>query len=75
MSPSPPFVDSGTGTIDTAQILAEVIPLAKLVGVFVALALVPSALVFFTLGNSALGAIFTVIAQFVLAIGSGIVLT
>lgn len=74
MSPSPPFVDHSTGTIDTTQILVEAIPLAKLVGVFVALALVPFGLVFFTLGNSALGAIFTVVAQFVLAIGSGVVL-
>jgi hypothetical protein len=74
MSPSPPFVDHGTGTIDTTQILAEAIPLARLIGVFVVLALVPFGLVFFTLGNSALGAIFTVAAQFILAIGSGIVL-
>lgn len=73
--PSPrPFVDSGTGTLDTGQILAEAIPLAKLVGVVFAIALVPYALAV-TFGNSfVFGALFTVLAQFVLAVGSGVVL-
>ena len=74
MSPSPPFVDRETGTIDRRQVLREAIPLARLIGVFVAVALVPFAFVFLFVGNSALGAIFTLVAQFVLAVGCGIVL-
>lgn len=40
--PSPkPFVDPTTGDLDTNQILSEAVPLGKLVGLFVALGLVP----------------------------------
>lgn len=74
MSPSTPFVDRETGTLDTTQILVESFLLAKLIGFFVALALVPFGLVFLALGNSALGALFVVAGQFVLAVGAGVVL-
>lgn len=74
MSPSTPFIDQETGTIDTNQILAEAIPLAKLIGLFVAIALVPFGLVFLALGNSIVGALLAAVAQFVLAVGTGIVL-
>lgn len=74
MSPSRPFVDQETGTIDTTQILVEAIPLAKLVGLFVALALIPFGLVLLVLGNSVLETLFMVVAQFILAVGTGIVL-
>jgi hypothetical protein len=40
----------------------------------VGLALVPAVLVFLFLGNSALSLLFTVVTQFILAIGAGIVL-
>ncbi|WP_458188628.1 hypothetical protein [Haladaptatus sp. NG-WS-4] len=68
------FVDRGTGTIDTTQILVEALPLAKLIGLVVAIALAPFALVFLLFEHSVLGAIFTVVGQFILAVGSGIVL-
>ncbi|WP_254271594.1 hypothetical protein [Haloarcula marina] len=74
MPSQPPFVDPVTNELDTDQILAEAIPLAKLVGVFVAVALVPLGLGFFALGNSAIGAILALLGQFVLAVGTGVVL-
>ncbi|WP_310898814.1 hypothetical protein [Haloarcula onubensis] len=73
--PSPPFVDRGTGELDRDQLLAEAIPLGKLVGLFAALAVVPFALAFLLGGsNGVLGALFVVVGQFVLAVGTGIVL-
>lgn len=74
MPPSPPFVDRETGTLDTSRILAEAIPLAKLIALFGAIALVPLALLSLLGVHSALGWLFTVAAQFVLAVGAGIVL-
>ncbi|MFC4448226.1 hypothetical protein [Halorussus aquaticus] len=74
MSPSPPFLDPKTGAIDWKQVLREAIPLARLVGLFVAVSLVPFAFVFLFEDNSALRAMFTVATQFVLAVGSGVVL-
>lgn len=73
MSASPPFVDPSTSELDTDQILYEAIPLAKLIGVFVAFSLVPFALVFF-IGPSGFGALLAVLGQFILAVGAGIVL-
>jgi hypothetical protein len=52
----------------------EAIPLAKLIGVFVAIALVPFAMVFLLGGRSTAGMLFALAGQFVLAVGSGIVL-
>ena len=74
MPPSTPFVDQSTGALDTRQILLEAIPLAKLIGLFVAIALVPLTVVFLFGGNSVLGALLMVVAQFVLAVGSAVVL-
>jgi hypothetical protein len=75
MSPSTPFVDRSTGKLNVSQILVEAIPLAKLVGLFVGVALAPLVLAFLVDGtNSALGAFFTLVAQFVLAVGTGVVL-
>lgn len=73
MSSSTPFVDP-TGTLDADQILAEAIPLAKLVGLVVGVALVPFAVVFLLGLRSGIGLLFTLVGQFVLAVGSGIVL-
>lgn len=72
--PSPPFVDPRTRELDTTQILSEAIPLAKLMAVFVAAALVPFGVIFLSLGNSAVGMLFALVAQFILAVGTGIVL-
>jgi hypothetical protein len=74
MSPSPPFVDRRTDTLDLPQIIAEATPLAKLIGLVVAVASVPFALVYGVFGQSILGVLFTVLGQFVLAVGSGVVL-
>ena len=74
MPPSTPFVDRSTGTLKTEQIIVEAIPLVKLIGLFVGLALVPLVIVFVFAGNSALGALFMLVAQFILAVGTGIVL-
>ena len=73
MSDDPPFVNPETGALDTAQIRAEAYPLAGLVMLFGALALVPFVLSLFARG-SPLSTLFTIVAQFVLAIGTGLVL-
>ncbi|MFC6865124.1 hypothetical protein ACFQGE_16875 [Halomicroarcula sp. GCM10025817] len=74
MPSSRPFVDPATGSLDEQQILVEAVPLAKLIGLFVAISLVPFALVFFVLGDSALGVLVGLLGQFVLAVGAGVVL-
>ena len=59
--------------MDTRRIIAEAIPLAKLVGLVAAVALIP--LLPLLLGiRSGVGLVFTLVGQFVLAVGSGIVL-
>lgn len=70
-----PFIDPTTGELDTTQILSEAIPIAKLVGLFVAVSLVPFGLVFLALGNSLVGVILAAIGQFVLAVGAAVVVT
>lgn len=74
MPSAKPFIDPTTGDPDTDQILSEAIPLAKLIGVFLAVAIVPLGLAFIAFGHSVLGAILTLVAQFVLAVGTGVVL-
>lgn len=74
MSPATPFVDPETETVDTDQIFVEAIPLAKLIGLFVAIAVVPLTAVVLIGSGSPFGLILAVVAQFVLAIGAGIVL-
>ncbi|WP_415379823.1 hypothetical protein [Halosimplex sp. TS25] len=74
MPSAKPFIDPTTGDPDTDRILSEAVPLAKLIGVFVALSLVPFALAFVAFGHSILGAILTLVGQFVLAVGTGVVL-
>lgn len=69
-----PFVDPATGTLETDQILYEAIPLGKLIGVFVAISLVPYALVFSDLGTAGIDVVLVVIGHFILALGAGIVL-
>ena len=71
--PSPPFVDRGTGELDTRQLIAETIPLAKLVGVVGVAALVPLTPLLLGIRSGA-GLVFTLAAWFVLAVGSGLVL-
>ncbi|RKD94939.1 hypothetical protein [Halopiger aswanensis] len=74
MPPSVPFIDRDTGTLDTTEIILEAIPIAKLVGGIVAVALVPFAMAFLLRGSVLLSALLSVVGQFVLAVGSGVVL-
>ena len=73
MPPSPPFVDRGTGELNISRIVAEAVPLAKLVGLVAVVALIP--LLPLLLGiRSGVGLVFTLVGQFALAVGSGVVL-
>lgn len=74
MSPSTPFVDRESATVDTDQILAEAIPIAMLIGLFLGIALIPLALVFLLGGGSLFGVLLVIVAQFILAVGASIVL-
>lgn len=74
MSPSTPFFDDDTGSLDTDQLLSEAVPLAKLVALVAAAAVVPLAVVWLLGGRSSLGVVFAILAQFVLAVGTGLVL-
>jgi len=74
MPSSRPFIDPATGEVNTAQVLSEAIPLAKLIGVFVGGAVLPYAIVFFGAENSALGALLALLGDFILAVGAGITL-
>mgnify|MGYP006866534844 CR=1 FL=1 len=71
MSPSPPFIQQPSGTIDIAQLLREAIPLAKLIGLVSLIALGPFAL---AVALGVFRRLFTLLTQFVLAVGGGIVL-
>ena len=69
-----PFVDDKTGAIDRSRVLSEALPIAKLAALTVAAALVPAAVAYLFGEFSILGELFTVLTQFVLAVGSGVVL-
>lgn len=73
MSTTRPFFTSSSGELDTDRILYEAIPLAKLIGAVGLVALVPLFLQV-VLEETALGVLLTLAAQFVLAVGAGIVL-
>lgn len=60
--------------LDTDQIRSEAYPLAGLIALFAGLALIPFVVVFLFGGNSALGFLLIVVAQLILAVGTGIVL-
>lgn len=74
MASSHPFFDTATGGLDTDEILAEVFPLAGLIALFAGLALGPFLIALVVGGNSGLGVLFTIVAQLILAVGTGIVL-
>lgn len=71
---SPPFIDQESGELDLGQIRTEVFPLAGLIVLFGGLALLMFLITLLVAGNSLLGGVFTVVSQFILAIGTGIVL-
>ncbi|WP_255151267.1 hypothetical protein [Halorarius halobius] len=68
-----PFIDPETGGLDSDQIQREAYPLAGLIALFGGLALVPFVVALLFAGNG-VGALFTIVAQFVLAVGTGVVL-
>ncbi len=70
----PPFIDRESGELDLGQIRAEVFPLAGLVLLFGGLALLVFLLTLLVAGNSILGGFLVVVTQFILAVGTGIVL-
>lgn len=74
MAKSTPFIDFETGGLDTDQIRSEAYPLAGLIALFAGLALIPFVFMFLFGGNSALGLLFTVVAQLIFTVGAGIVL-
>jgi hypothetical protein len=70
-----PFFDSETGTLDVAAVLSEAIPVARLVGLFVAVSLLPLVVGTFSFGpDSLVGAAFVLVGRFVLAVGAGVTL-
>ena len=76
MSPPNPFF-TPSGDLDTDQILNEAFSLAKLIGAVVVAALLPTLALLsieFVVHFSILRFIFTLATQFILAVGSGIVL-
>jgi hypothetical protein len=75
MMPSdPPFIDPVTTEFDLGQLRAEAVPLAGLIALVGGLAFIPFLFVFFIGGSSILGTAFAVLGQFILAVGTGIVL-
>ena len=69
-----PFIDPDASELDIGRILTEAIPLAGLVTLFGGLSLLPFLLALLVGGNGGLALLFTLVAQFVLAVGAGIVL-
>ena len=73
MSPPSLFHDVETGSLDTDRVLAEAIPLAKLVGLIGVVGYAPLA---FLAGEAPFGfdLLFVLASQFVLAVGAAVVL-
>jgi hypothetical protein len=67
----PPFFKRDTRAFDSEQILTEAIPLAKLIGLIAALALIPAGIAF-TFGTFPQALLL--VTQFILPVGTGIVL-
>jgi hypothetical protein len=78
MSPSKPFFASPSGELDTEQLVEEALPLARLIGAIGVVALIPVFLQFVLLEVLGilpqLGVLLSLAVQFVLAVGTGVVL-
>lgn len=74
MSPPTPFIDPQTRSLDIDQIRREAYPLAGLIMLFGGLALVPFVLALLFSRIPGFGVFFTIVTQFVLAVGAGITL-
>lgn len=73
MTDPSPFIEQETGAVDTDHLRKEAVPLAKLIGLFTILAIVPFAIGSALVG-SGIGVLFVVTGQFILAVGTGLVL-
>lgn len=71
---SPPFIDQASGELDLGQIRAEALRLAGLVLLFGGIALLLFLLTLLVGPGRLLAGFLTVVSQFVLAVGTGIVL-
>jgi len=71
MSQSPPFIDESSSSLDTDQIIRELIPVAKLTGSVALVVLLPLAV---AVSGEIFPRLFMIIAQFVLAVGAAVVL-
>jgi len=71
---SPPFIDQESGELDISQIQAEVFRLSGLIILFGGVALLVFLIMLLIAGNSLLAGFLTVVSQFILAVGTGIVL-
>jgi hypothetical protein len=69
-----PFIVSGSATLNTDQIIRESIVLAKLIAAVGAVGLVPFAVAVLFGGRGGLGLVFMLLGQFILAVGTGLVL-
>ena len=72
MALQPVFV-ADDGGLDYDRILTEAIPIAALIGLFAAVSL-PAFLLGLVFGPGGLGLLFSLLGQFVLAVGSAVVL-
>ena len=70
----PPFIDPDSGELDLEQIRAEVFPLAGLILLFGGLALLLFLLALLVARSSVLGGFLVIVTQFILAVGTCIVL-
>ncbi len=71
---SPPFIDQSSGELDLSQILSEAFPLAGLVLLFGGAALLLFLITLLVGPGGLLAGFLTVVSQFVLAVGAGVVL-
>lgn len=71
---SPPFIDQESGELDLSQIQAEVFRLSGLIVLFGGVALLVFLITLLIAGNSLLAGFLTVVSQFILVVGTGIVL-
>jgi hypothetical protein len=72
--PSPPFIDEESGELNLGQIRQEVFRLSGFIVLFGGLALLVYLITLLFVGNSLLGGVFIILTQFILAVGTCIVL-
>jgi hypothetical protein len=73
-SSQPPFIDLDSRELDLGQIWTEAAPLMGLIILFGLISVIPFLFSLLVGGNGGLAFLFVLLAQFVLAVGAGIVL-